>query len=398
MELEEAQKNIELFIQNQFGQNFRENASDFIQFMEFYYQWTGQSNNVVYETRSVTDLRDVDEIKIEFFDFLRNEFMQNIPKNSVVDEAILLKNIVDFYRAVGTEPAVQLLFRILYNEEIEFYYPGRDMLRLDAGNWIIDRTLEIESTQPASAFPELALIQGSLSGARALLDRYVERIENNRIVKEIFLSNISGTFRQGENILSSNTTLGTITSNGLITSSGTWLNSDGFLDSEKRIQDDFFYQEFSYVIRSTQPIKKYFDIVEEVVHPSGLQRFGSVQQLHTFNLSPNIANVDIIQIQTANGLILLNSSLIANLDHIPVQDIRFISAEQISNNKTFYVSQGTTNVFPTITTGDVINIIDNPNAYSNSHFITTTTERYLSIDIVYPFNSANAFFRLVDIP
>lgn len=47
------------------------------------------------------------------------------------------------------------------------------------------------------------------------------------------------------------------------------LSDDGRLSSEKKLQDSYFYQIFSYVIRSSIDPAEYREIIEDVVHPAG---------------------------------------------------------------------------------------------------------------------------------
>lgn len=50
----------------------------------------------------------------------------------------------------------------------------------------------------------------------------------------------------------------------------------GFLSSTKVLQDGNFYQEYSYVIKSSQTIDKYRDVVLDVLHPAGMKLFGQI--------------------------------------------------------------------------------------------------------------------------
>jgi len=62
---------------------------------------------------------------------------------------------------------------------------------------------------------------------------------------------------------------------GLNVNRGFFTNDDGKI-SFKIIQDSFFYQDFSYVIRSGLIIDAYKELVKETVHPAGLEFFGEI--------------------------------------------------------------------------------------------------------------------------
>jgi hypothetical protein len=69
----------------------------------------------------------------------------------------------------------------------------------------------------------------------------------------------------------------------LIPSDGKWsaadnryLNNDGFLSDKKKLQDSYFYQKFSYVIRTGNNVDVWRDAFNKLVHPSGFIFFGEI--------------------------------------------------------------------------------------------------------------------------
>jgi len=55
---------------------------------------------------------------------------------------------------------------------------------------------------------------------------------------------------------------------------GEWRGTRGLIDNNNRIQDSYFYQEFSYAIKSRRTLDKYKDIAKKVIHPAGIALFG----------------------------------------------------------------------------------------------------------------------------
>lgn len=74
---------------------------------------------------------------------------------------------------------------------------------------------------------------------------------------------------------------------GVITQPGRYIDTKGFLSWNMRLQDNDFYQEYSYVIRVTEIVDKYRDVVKRVLHPSGSKIFGSYQFVSNTTLSHN---------------------------------------------------------------------------------------------------------------
>jgi hypothetical protein len=72
----------------------------------------------------------------------------------------------------------------------------------------------------------------------------------------------------------SNVVTGRVTKNPIGYEEGYWSTTQGFLNSDKYIQDSYFYQDFSYAIKSGIPFDKYVDVIKKVFHISGMELFG----------------------------------------------------------------------------------------------------------------------------
>lgn len=55
---------------------------------------------------------------------------------------------------------------------------------------------------------------------------------------------------------------------------GYYKTNDGFLDDSMFIQDSYYYQSFSYVIRIDEQLQSYASVVRSMLHPSGMAMFG----------------------------------------------------------------------------------------------------------------------------
>ncbi len=80
---------------------------------------------------------------------------------------------------------------------------------------------------------------------------------------------------------------GTLVTGAVGTKPGRWINTDGQLSSDKKLQDNFFYQDFSYVLKSSVPVDRWRDIVKTVIHPTGMLVFGEL-----FSEETSITNID----------------------------------------------------------------------------------------------------------
>jgi hypothetical protein len=70
--------------------------------------------------------------------------------------------------------------------------------------------------------------------------------------------------------------LGTVTVGSLCQSFGYYANNDGRLSTNKVLQDNHYYQNWSYVLKSEIVIDTYRELIRRLVHPVGTGMFGSV--------------------------------------------------------------------------------------------------------------------------
>lgn len=83
---------------------------------------------------------------------------------------------------------------------------------------------------------------------------------------------------------------------------GRYISTKGFISWDMRLQDSFYYQDFSYAIRSNQFVDTYRQVVNDIVHPSGTIMFGEYlisSVVDGFLTSPDITSeyFNIIEIE-----------------------------------------------------------------------------------------------------
>lgn len=69
---------------------------------------------------------------------------------------------------------------------------------------------------------------------------------------------------------------GTVSIGALAQSAGFYSNNDGRLSTNKVLQDNHFYQNWSYVLKSEVVIDRYREMVRRLIHPVGTAMFGSI--------------------------------------------------------------------------------------------------------------------------
>jgi len=71
---------------------------------------------------------------------------------------------------------------------------------------------------------------------------------------------------------------------------GYFTSTDGFLDSDKKIHDNDYYQDFSYEVWTKIPFNLYVDVLKKVSHVAGTKPFGKVVTVSTANVEMSVLN------------------------------------------------------------------------------------------------------------
>ena len=159
--------------------------------------------NPIWGSESLLTLIDVDDTPSSYLDYFRKEFLEDIPTAAQSNKRLILKHITDVYRTKGTEASFQFLFRSLYSiDDLELYFPKKDVLKLSDGVWSQDKSIRIDTTDTTADFTNRTLT-GNTSEATAQIDKVETFISGATTITELFVTDISGTFDVAEIVTSS---------------------------------------------------------------------------------------------------------------------------------------------------------------------------------------------------
>ena len=184
-----VEKFVSNFVQSQFPSFYQEEGPNFILFMKAYYEWLETADNPIYQARRLYDYRDVDNTLEKFLEFFQKKYLYGIPFNVISNKRFLLKHILDIYRSKGSTQCYRLLFKLLYNEDIEIYLPGKDILRVSDGTWIEPKYLEVTKNDKLKDYIGKTII-GATSLVTATVENYVQENYNNDIINILYVTNI----------------------------------------------------------------------------------------------------------------------------------------------------------------------------------------------------------------
>ena len=128
-------------VANQFPEFIQEEYPALTSFIEAYYKFLEQTN-----TRNLSSYRDIDETLDAFIVHFKNELNYNGFYTAPENDRFILKKIKEIYSAKGSEESYRLLFKLLFNKDVEIYYPYKSVLRASDGKWNQDNSLFIVPT------------------------------------------------------------------------------------------------------------------------------------------------------------------------------------------------------------------------------------------------------------
>ena len=151
-------------------------------------------------TKTFSDLINSDETSTGLLNAFKKELYPNIRDSATGDLKFFIKHLKEFYRSKGSEKSFRTLFRLLWGQEqLEFYYPKVDLLKVSDGNWQQDTVLQLDYDTTYNDFNGLT-ITGATSGSTAFVSNITTRKVGSITIMELVLTNEDGTFTIGETI------------------------------------------------------------------------------------------------------------------------------------------------------------------------------------------------------
>lgn len=168
--------------------------SNFVLFLQAYYEWMEQEGNVTDVSKNLLNYKDIDHTTDQFLDYFWNDFMSYFPQDILADKKKAIKLAKELYQAKGTPSAYKFLFKTLYNTDVDFFYTKDVVLKASAGKWYVARSLKLASDNVDFLETNNLRLFGETT-------KSIATIENSILVRgkiEVFISDIQRLFESGE--------------------------------------------------------------------------------------------------------------------------------------------------------------------------------------------------------
>ena len=288
--------NISSYIDELVPDHVESSYPDLVNFLKTYALYLERSNESAFYLNSLDIQRDIDYVEENLLTELQNEIGIAVPRDFATNPRTFYKHLIEFYRSRGTPESITSFFRVIYDDEVETYFPFVDLLVPSDGKWT-DQAASVIANRtgftPRNTFTlsgtqaNPTIISGNNdNGNAAFLDDDIVFVNNTLQVlgtdytEEVY-SDTTTKYRLNFTSQLSSGDVVTTYSPGLFT------NADGFLSDKKFIQDSYYYQKFSYVLKTGKNVSDWKNAFTRLVHPAGFKFFGEIAILIKLLTSTN---------------------------------------------------------------------------------------------------------------
>jgi hypothetical protein len=268
---------LSLLLDNQVPDYVKEYYPLFVVFVTKYFEWLDTGGQPQQVLQSLRLNRDIDTVVSSLTTKFYAQYIPNLPQNYAADPAILVKYFRDFYEAKGTENSFKFFFRAFFDDDITISRPRESVFKTSDSVWIQQQYLRVSAD---IGRPEQLLgsfITGSSTGARGAVNQVIQVAAGRYYDLLMLKDTVTGTFSSSETVtgyyfdtgLDTSVAITVTNTLPLQTAPGRSLDSRSQLSSDQILQDSFFYQNFSYVVRSRVNLDQWRQAILSQLHPTG---------------------------------------------------------------------------------------------------------------------------------
>ena len=137
---------ISSIVEQQFPEFVQKDFTTFIAFVESYYKFLEQDQHPQEIIQNLQSYADIDGTTDAFVKYFLKNYATDIPESALANKKLLIKRITDLYESKGSTLSFKLLFRLLFNEDVELVFPYEFVLRPSAGTWQQRNSIRVGTT------------------------------------------------------------------------------------------------------------------------------------------------------------------------------------------------------------------------------------------------------------
>jgi hypothetical protein len=274
--------NISSYIDELVPDHVESKYPDLVNFLKTYALYLERSNQSGFYLNALDIQRDIDFVEDNLLTELQNEIGIAVPRDFATNPRMFYKRLVEFYKSRGTPESITSFFRMIYDDDVETYFPFVDVLIPSDGDWT-DQTTAVIANRTGFTPRNTFTISGTPTEITGNNDNGTAAFFDDDIV---FVNNTLQTpvTDYTETVYSDTTTKYKLTFTSALTngdvintySRGLFTTANGFLSNKKFLQDSYYYQQFSYVLKTGKNVSDWKNAFTRLVHPAGFKFFGEI--------------------------------------------------------------------------------------------------------------------------
>jgi len=274
--------NISSYVNDLIPEHVATSYPDLIEFIKVYALYLERQNKSGFYLNALDIQRDIDHVEEELLTELQNEIGIAVPRDFATDPRTFYKHLIEFYRSRGTPESITSFFRTIYDDEVDTYFPYVDLLTPSDGDWV-DQAADITANQGNYTPWNTITISGTPTVVSGNNDAAQPLFFDDDVVFVNDVYKTAGT-DYVEAVYSDTTTKYKLTftsalANGDVVKTypkGLFTSANGFLSDKKYIQDSYYYQKFSYVLKTGKNVADWKNAFTRLIHPAGFIFFGEI--------------------------------------------------------------------------------------------------------------------------
>ena len=274
--------NISSYIDELVPDHVESKYPDLVNFLKTYALYLERSNQSGFYLNALDIQRDIDFVEDNLLTELQNEIGIAVPRDFATNPRMFYKRLVEFYKSRGTPESITSFFRMIYDDDVETYFPFVDVLIPSDGDWT-DQTTAVIANRTGFTPRNTFTVSGTPTEITGNNDNGTAAFFDDDIV---FVNNTLQTpvTDYTETVYSDTTTKYKLTFTSALTngdvintySRGLFTTANGFLSNKKFLQDSYYYQQFSYVLKTGKNVSDWKNAFTRLVHPAGFKFFGEI--------------------------------------------------------------------------------------------------------------------------
>lgn len=138
-----ANNYISTVVEDQLPDFIRADHPTFVNLIKKYYEYLELEGKTVDVGKKLYDYMDVDSTRADLLKYFKSQIIPNFPEETELSTEKVIKASREFYSKKGTPGSFKFIFKTLYNQDIDIYFPKEDILRASDGKWKLPQALRL---------------------------------------------------------------------------------------------------------------------------------------------------------------------------------------------------------------------------------------------------------------